>query len=171
MGQLRIRWGWLARGAGVLAGGLVALQVLPGVLAPPEAPPLAADVGLPRVGQEGRGEIVPREQEVRTPDTRPVPKSRSAPKPRSSRGVSAATAIIGSTPRHEGPGRNARHGGRDEARPRPPRPTPPPRPAPPDAPPTPSPATPAPAAEPAPAAPAPVPSPAPEDGSLEFAPR
>jgi len=140
VGQLRIRWGWLARGAGVLATGLIALQVLPNLLAPPEAPPLAADVGLPRVG--AGVERVP--SISREPEPAPEP---AAPAPAPARGgISAATAVIGTTPRRHKP------------RPRAPAPLPAPPP-----PPEPAPLAPAPP-------PPPAPPPAPEDGSLEFAP-
>jgi hypothetical protein len=160
MGQLRIRWGWLARGAGVLAGGLLALQVLPGLLAPPEAPPLAADVGLPRVIPIDGRKAVPPERAIGAAERQPG----KAPEPVPPDGVSAATAVIGSTPRRyrEGSHRGGRRREQNEVRARPPRPAPPPA-----TPPTPPPATPAPGPEPAP----PEPARAPEDGSLEFAPR
>jgi len=160
MGQLRIRWGWLARGVGILAGGLVALQVLPGLLAPPEAPPLAADVGLPRVARGGAA-AVPAERAEDALAHEPNQK----PKPRPSRGIAAATAVIGTTPR-----RHARRP-RRKSPPRKPTPRAAPAPTPPrSAVPAPPPAAPPPPSEPAPVTPPPAPPPAPEDGSLEFAP-
>jgi len=39
----------MARVAAVAAAALLALQALPGLLRPPEPPPLAPDVGLPQV--------------------------------------------------------------------------------------------------------------------------
>ncbi|HEU5252902.1 MAG TPA: hypothetical protein VFU16_06225 [Solirubrobacterales bacterium] len=49
MGAVRIRWSSAARAAIVAVAALIALQALPSLLRPPEPPPLAEDVGLPRV--------------------------------------------------------------------------------------------------------------------------
>lgn len=114
MGRLRIRWGWLARGAGAFLAGLVALQVLPGLLAPPTVPPLAADVGLSGVARTDRPHTVIPERGAREP--RPEPER--TPKPRPSHGIAAATAVIGTTPRRHRP------------QPPPPVSTPPPEPVP-----------------------------------------
>lgn len=146
----------MGKGAVALAAGLVALQVLPGLLRPPQAPPLAADVGLPRVAGAER-ELVIREAE---PKPRPQPK----PKPLRAHGLSAATAVIGTKPRRRVPKRrpveSLSHTERKSPAPSQPVPTPAPEP-PPYAPP--------PEPEPVPA-PAPDPPPPPSDGSVEFAP-
>ena len=49
---IRIRWKALGKGVALAVAGLLALQVLPALLKPPEPPPLGADVGLPRVAVE-----------------------------------------------------------------------------------------------------------------------
>src|SRR5919106_916856 len=49
---LRVRWSAAAKGALLVGSGLLALFALPGLLKPPEPPPLPADVGLPRVAVE-----------------------------------------------------------------------------------------------------------------------
>jgi hypothetical protein len=49
MGRVRVRWSTVAK---VVLGAIIALlalQLLPALLKPPEPPPLAADVGLPKV--------------------------------------------------------------------------------------------------------------------------
>lgn len=160
MGRVRVQWRSVAKVAAALAAGLAALQVLPALLKAPEAPPLASDVGLPRLH-------VPREPavEIREPKRRP----KRQPKLRRSDDISAATATIGTTPQNR-PRRRGRRGRRGElpshtgrkspAAPPPPAFEPPPYVPPPEPPPAP---------EPAPA-PAPQPTPPPTDGSVEFAP-
>jgi len=161
----------VAKVALAAAVGLLGLQALPALLRPPEAPPLAADVGLPRARAD-EAELVIREAD---------PRPRSRPRPRRSRGLSAATAVIGTTPRRHQPRQRDRGGkphpnagrkGPRRSRPIPPAPPPPPAPAPYEPPPQPPP-DPPPTLEPVPApapAPAPQPAPPPSDGSVEFAP-
>ncbi len=156
--------------------GLAALQLLPDLLEPPGAPPLAADVGLPRVSARER-EIVIRETVGRPRRVDLLPDVREQVDnphlPQRSRGISPATAVIGTTPRRRQPVRKrAKRCGhvrllpacerKSARRPEPPTPTPEPTPYV-------SPPPPAPAPEPAPA-PAPEPPPPPGDGSVEFAP-
>jgi hypothetical protein len=45
-----VHWRGAAKAAAIALASLFALQVLPGLLAPPQPPAPAADVGLPRVG-------------------------------------------------------------------------------------------------------------------------
>jgi hypothetical protein len=49
MGAVRVRWSTLAKWVGAGLAALLAAQALPPLLRPPAPPPLAADVGLPRV--------------------------------------------------------------------------------------------------------------------------
>lgn len=139
---MRIRWRSVGKLAAALAVGVAALQLLPGLLTPPQAPPLAADVGLPQTP-------APREPAVEIHAPRRTPGGK--PRPRPSHGVAAATAVIGTTPRRHQP---KRRNGRVEL---------------PDPPAAPTPYAPPPPPEPPPA-PAPEPPPPPDDGSLEFAP-
>jgi hypothetical protein len=150
MGGVRVRWRSVGKVAALAAGGLIALQALPGLLRAPEPPPLAADVGLPRpLPGEVREEI----------DLRAGP---------------ADPARGGAVIRERvGPARVVRRSppkARPVLRPEPASISTPP-PAPPSAP------APAPAASPAPppqpeaVSPAPPPAaPPPSDGSVEFAP-
>lgn len=156
MGRVRVRWRGVGKVAAVLIAGLVALQVLPGLLKPPEAPPLAADVGLPRVS-------VPHEPAVEIHEPAQASKPpKVKPEPRRSNGLSAATAVIGTTPRRHKPRRREPRGDlfshTERKSPAPPPPAPPPPPEPP-------PYVPPPAPEPPP-----NPPPPPTDGSVEFAP-
>jgi negative regulator of sigma E activity len=151
MGRVRVQWRSVGQVAAALAVGLAALQVLPELLKPPEAPPLAADVGLPRVP-------VPREQAVEIG----APRAKPQPKPRPSQGLSAATAVIGTAPRRHKPKRRDPSGDllshTERKSPDPPPPSPPPATQPP------------PYVPPAAPEPAPEPPPPPTDGSVEFAP-
>jgi len=131
-------------GAGALA--LFALQALPHLLRPPEPPPLAADVGLPRV-------ISAAEPSGSGPHRPPLPEPRIKRSPVRS-GVGPAEVVIASEPR---PKRHRRP--RAVAVPAPP------------APPVAATAEPPPAPTPVPPPPpAPGPSAPPSDGSEEFAP-
>ncbi|HET7589061.1 MAG TPA: hypothetical protein VFK14_02580, partial [Solirubrobacterales bacterium] len=49
MAGVRVRWAGVGRAAAIGVVALVGLRLLPGLLAPPGAPPLAKDVGLPRL--------------------------------------------------------------------------------------------------------------------------
>ena len=64
---VRVHWRGTAKVVLVLVGGVAALQIVPSLLKAPEAPPLAPDVGLPRI-------------EVRT-GAEPAPVTRKRPKP------------------------------------------------------------------------------------------
>ena len=149
MGGVRVRWSAAGKVGLGLLGGLVALQVLPSVLKPPEPPPLAADVGLPQVERESSPHSV-RPAVVPKPDHRAKHPSHHG-----------RDTKISSKPK-------PRHRAKQERRAKP---TPPPAPEPVPTPP------PVPAPEPvsaSPPEPAPPPAPAPlppaNDGSLEFAP-
>ncbi len=163
MGGVRIRWKVLGKVAMVGVAGLVALQLLPPLLKPPEPPPLAADVGLPPIGVRPGSEPAP--GEARQVGTDPPgalrPRERRLAAPRSLKMPGKPTQ-----PRRRE--RRPRHKPRDQQRPTSPAPVP----APVVRAPGPSPApSPEPAASPAPTpAPEPAPAPAPEDGSLEFTP-
>jgi hypothetical protein len=165
MGRVRVQWRGVGKVAVAAVLGLAALQVLPGLLRPPQAPPLAADVGLPRVSG-GEREIAIREADAK-------PRPRRPPHPRRADGVSAATAVIGTTPQEPRPKRSRRKGRVEFVRPlrtksiRPSASTPAPAP---EAPPYVPPPAPPPAPEFVPAQ-APEPPPPPGDGSVEFAPR
>ena len=144
MARVRIRWKALGKGVALAALGLLGLQLLPSLLKPPEPPPLAADVGLPRIAIERQpvaaapelNEARARPRKNRQPQRRPEPRTNREPRP---------------------------------ITPSPASPSPPP--APPQSAPILE-QSPAPAPEPAPvSAPPPAPEPAPTDGSLEFAPR
>jgi hypothetical protein len=64
MGPIRIRWRSAARIGGFALAGLIVLKLLPGLLEPPDPPPLAADVGLPRgVGKQVEVRLEPVEKE------------------------------------------------------------------------------------------------------------
>jgi len=159
---MRVRWRSAGRVAAVAAVGLSALQVLPGLLKPPQAPPLAADVGLPRP-------VPAREPAVEIREPEPDPR-RAAP-PRRAHGRSPATAVIGTTPRRRHPKRTPDRGRVDLPSHREKKSTERPDPAP--AAPEPPPYVPAPQPPPAPEfvpVPAPEPAPPPTDGSVEFAP-
>ena len=49
---MRVRWSAAGKATLVAVVALLALRLLPPLLKPPEPPPLAADVGLPRVEVE-----------------------------------------------------------------------------------------------------------------------
>ena len=51
----------------VAVAALLALQLLPALLKPPEPPPLAADVGLPRVSRSSRSRQLSAERRQPTP--------------------------------------------------------------------------------------------------------
>jgi len=156
MGGIRVRWRALAKLVAIVAAALAALQLLPDLLRPPVPPPLARDVGLPRVKVEPsakRQQVAGQEPVARKPLPRDVissvPHRHVAPEP----GRMAAKK----------PGAN-RH--RHPAPPVPSAPaveTPPPPPA--ESPPPVS-TTPA----PPPSPPPPAPTQPPGDGSEEFAP-
>jgi hypothetical protein len=94
---VRIRWAVLAKVAAIAVGGLAALQVLPGMLRAPEPPPLAADVGLPRVAANARFQ----RDEIRAKGTADrEPRARRPARDR--KGGPAASAVIGSAPRRHG---------------------------------------------------------------------
>jgi hypothetical protein len=151
MSGIRVRWRALGKGAAVAAVGLIALQLLPGLLRPPEAPPLASDVGLPRPDPLDANQ-------VSRLAGRQVDSHREGEGGRGRLG----RARVAARPMRPSP--------RVRAPARPPRPAPPPLPG----------AAPVPAVAPAPPAPppapeppvaaAPAPPPPPGDGSLEFAP-
>jgi len=156
MAAVRIRWRGVARAAAIIAVGLIALRVVPGLLRAPEPPPLGDDVGLPQAISVPVVPTKPRGTHRRT-----VP---DAP---------AASARIGTGTRHR---RRLHHRRAHPSRAHEPaaeaKPPPPPEPvesAPPPAPEY----VPAPAPE---AAPEPLPAPPPEprstpgDGSEEFTP-
>ncbi|HEX5929805.1 MAG TPA: hypothetical protein VFY48_10470 [Solirubrobacterales bacterium] len=76
MGTVRIRWKGLGKVAAAAVAGLLALQALPGLLRAPQPPPLAPDVGLPRVQ-------VQRPEPVAAPKPPPrKPRRSQPPKPR-----------------------------------------------------------------------------------------
>ena len=144
---MRIRWSGMAKLAIGAIAGLVALQALPAMLHPPEPPPLAEDVGLPRIDRSAGS---------------PPPQTRLET-PRAHKGAgkttkSAAIDVIRSKPRSPRPA---------AAKPKAP-------PAPPVEPPAPSPVyEPPPPSSPTPSAtlaPPPAAAPPPGDGSEEFAP-
>jgi hypothetical protein len=151
VGRVRIRWKAAGKVAAIAVGGLLALQVLPGLLKPPAPPPLGADVGLPQV-------------EVRPQAEPPPPPLSSAPKPRK-RG--RLDAKISSKPKpHRRKKRSQPKRVKSRPTATPPAIAPPPEPAPEPAPP------PAPEPSPAPSEPPTrVPPPPANDGSMEFAPR
>jgi len=154
---LRVRWRAVAKGAAIALGGLLAVQLAPKLLKPPEPPPVPADVGLPHVAvkpaqpRPGLGRVVsgggvPRRAE---------PSEGKAPKRRAHRPFARRR----SQPKRDSPTRRQDPPAR--------RPAPEPSPA------SPSVSVPAPVPEPTPA-PAPAPAPpapaVPDDGSIEFAP-
>jgi hypothetical protein len=161
VGGIRIRWGALGRFAAIAAAGLAALQILPGLLQAPQPPPLARDVGLPRVRRIRPAKAMPRpkhaarfqKHEIHVKGTiRSVGvEKRPTPGP-------AATAVIGSVPHGRKPMRRQPKPAAG-AKPAEPIESPPVSPAP-------APAAPIEAPPPAPAAPLqPV-----GDGSIEFEP-
>src|SRR5436305_15025748 len=93
-----VRWSRAAKAMAVAVVALIALQALPSLLKPPEPPPLAPDVGLPRVVStappreaepELHQQMHPAEAEVDAVRKRPHGKA----------GLNAATAVIDSGPR------------------------------------------------------------------------
>src|ERR1044072_4332135 len=166
---LRVRWGAAVKGAALIVAALLALQALPGLLKPPDPPPLPADVGLPRGGgstparcvrclpgqERQKGERAPRKRDSggwrRGGVHSPVWRLRRERSHNSHRKVplpgAARKAGEGAPPRRQDP----------------PAATPPA-----ESDPSPTPALPPEAAAP-PLEPAPPP-PAPDDGSMEFAP-
>jgi len=158
MGRVRIRWRGLAKVAVVALAGLAALQVLPALLAPPSPPPLASDVGLPRIPASQEPAVV-----IREPRPEPPPKPR--PRQRPSLSSAAGTAVIGTTPRRRHPDRGRQGDSPSHTWSKPPQP--------PALAPDPPPYVPPPAPEPVapvPVSPAPEAAPAAGDGSVEFAP-
>src|SRR6188474_3245965 len=157
--SFRVRW---SQAAGALACGafvLLAFQLGPELLQPPEPPPLAPDVGLPRVG------VAPTLAVERSREVRP---RRNLGRVVRGGGVRRrAEASEGKAPKR----RPSRPSARRSAQPKPSTPTP--RQDPPASPPDPEP-IPASPPEPSsvvPPSPEPTPAPAaPEDGSIEFAP-
>ena len=97
MAGIRIRWRGVARVAAIVVVALIALRLLPGLLRAPEPPPLAADVGLPRVTpvsdvpRRGAAELAPharrhradRPREQRRPHRRRVRSRPTADRPAS----------------------------------------------------------------------------------------
>jgi hypothetical protein len=162
MGAVRIRWRGVARVAAIVLFGLVAVRLLPGLLRAPEPPPLAADVGLPKVAPV----VAPVADAAPHTRTRPR-RPRRKPHPRPVRDAPAASAVIGS---HRKP-RIERH--REHLKRRSHKPLPAAAKAPESPPPPPHeyapPPAPAPIPEPLPE-PEPAPAPTPDDGSEEFAP-
>lgn len=170
---LRFRWSAAAKGIVLAVAGLAALQVLPPLLRPAQAPPLPADVGLPPV------------------KAAPLPTREGAAAARGRAGAGKKALGERASEGRQGSGRNAlRRSGsagrkararpkerparrRDKARSAPPTPPKAPAPVPPVAPaPEAPPATPAPALPATPTAPAPQDKQAPAgDGSEEFTPR
>jgi hypothetical protein len=148
MAGVRIRWRGVARVAAIVAVGLIALRLLPGLLRAPEPPPLGADVGLPQV------EPVRAEAEPRTP-IRHRRKPRPGPKLEVVPDQPASKAKIGTKPKRRRPPHRHHDKKPEPAPPAVPEYVPPPAPEP----------APAPLPEPAPAPPS-----APGDGSEEFAP-
>lgn len=154
MGNLRVRWQSAARALAALAAAGLAITLAPGLLKTPEPPPIAADVGLPRVIE--RTGSSPRPPEPRAPRV----------------GLGRAKALPARRHRHHRP-KDA--GAAIPKPPSVPQKSPLPQklppgdgPTPPAYVPTPSP-TPVPAPPPVPA-PTPQTAPAPTDGSEEFAP-
>lgn len=152
MGGIRVHWRGVGKVAAVVVGAIVALRVLPGVFEAPEVPPLAPDVGLPRVVRMDEEEppVVVRKA------TPPRPRVRAKP----SHGVEAATAVIGTTRRLQAKPHRSPDRARQLEKPTPPPPPPPP------VPPAPEPTGSIPVGPP----PEPAPEPVPSDGSMEFAP-
>jgi len=171
VGGLRIRWVTLGKGMALAGVGLLALQVVPSLLRPPKPPPLAGDVGLPRVKVEPADVEAPPKAETPSP-TMPKPRRhRHLPKSKNHPGLRGGTASSKPTPR--------RHL-RKKKKPKPKQMAAPerspaaPAPPPPSSPPA---SSPPPTLEPSPApppasSPPPPPEPAPSanDGSVEFAP-
>ncbi len=136
----------------IVVAGLAALQILPGLLKTPEPPPLAADIGLPRVKvvapiaeHGGPAEAPSRGREA----------IRAATRNPERRGRLAGAAIIAATPARREVTRRA---SKPAAAAVPPTPAQPAAASPPQAPIAPAESQPAPAPEP------------PNDGSVEFAP-
>src|ERR1700745_2438437 len=72
MRGVRVRWGSAVKVAAIAVGALLALQALPALLKPPEPPPRAPDVGLPRVVPvQGAPKPAPRKQWFQPDDIRP----------------------------------------------------------------------------------------------------
>jgi hypothetical protein len=162
MGGVRIRWRALAKLAALVVGAVAALQVLPALLKAPAPPPLARDVGLPRVKPapvQTRGSFPthevdkePRDSQARHRAALPpdvissLPRRHHAPKPktkRSQRSKAPKTLLVPKPVTAPPPPI-------ESAPPAPVEPPPPPAPAPPT--------------------PLPQPPPPPADGSEEFAP-
>jgi len=89
VGTVRIRWSGVGKIAIVAVAALLALQTLPGLLRPPQPPPLGEDVGLPQV----------------PPPTEPPPKLRFESPPVEDKGTtgSARRDVISSRPRKKRP--------------------------------------------------------------------
>jgi len=146
----------MAKAAGVAVVALLALQALPGLLRPPEAPPLEADVGLPQVAPaEPSPARAARAAGPVSDRGLPLPgeSSRSSP-------PAAEARVIDGKPRDQSKQRYEKQGPAAVAPPPPPAPVAVPEPVVPI--PTPPPPAPAPAPSPPPAPPS--------DGSEEFAP-
>src|SRR6478735_492685 len=72
MRGVRVRWAGAAKVAALAIAALVALQTLPELLKPPAPPPLAEDVGLPRVvPKDAEKEPEPRKLRFETDAQRP----------------------------------------------------------------------------------------------------
>jgi hypothetical protein len=162
MGAVRIRWRALARVAVIAVAGIAALQALPDLLKPPAPPPLARDVGLPRVAalpKQSRGSL-------RTLEVQKEPRDRE--RQRAGAGRALPPDVISSVPHRHVKRKPRRESEPSRTKPRPPRATvltpSPPAPEPPTSPPASIPIEP-----PPPPAPSATP-PAPTDGSEEFAP-
>jgi hypothetical protein len=147
---LRVRWSAAGKVAVAIVVGVLALRAVPALVQPPEPPPLAADVGLPRSVVGARPERGSRLWRIGAQRTAAM-------------AVGGARAVA--RPRRDGrpgpDGEMSSSAGR--------------KPGTPIAGPGPTPPAPGPAPEPLPVAPAPAPEPAPappppSDGSEEFSP-
>jgi len=171
VGGLRIHWMTLGKGVALAGVGLLALQVLPGLLKPPAPPPLAGDVGLPRVQIDREAGVkAPSQAEASGPATPKLRRRQHLPKLPGHPGLRGGKISSKPAP-HRHPRkkrRKAKQAPAAEALPTKtasPTPSPPPVPSPPSTPEPP----PAPSSAPSPAPP-PEPSSPAEDGSAEFAP-
>jgi len=159
--RVRVRWSQASLLIVAVVGSLFALKAAPSLLAPPEPPPIPADVGLPRITPEasatraGANTSKPKRPRRSAPQRRPKPKHKRSQQ-------SAA-------PKRPKPNPGLR---RQQKAPKAPSQPPPPQSPVPEPPPEPTPSyvpspevvSPAPTPEPAPV------TPAPNDGSMEFAP-
>jgi len=146
MRGIRIRWAGAAKVAAIAIAALIALQALPALLKPPAPPPLAGDVGLPRVVPR---DAEPEPHQILAPKRPKVDAVRKKPT-QGREAVGVAAAVISSEPRRHN------HVQAESS----PVATQPPTPEPPSY---------APPPVPVPAPPPPAPAPV-SDGSEEFAP-